>query len=162
MLKVRNSGLYFENLATWGLVWGCPLLVGQIYPQDVLWRLFGITAAIRAMFSWDSFVFSSDTPPSCPTPPAPPNPPCPDSQLLLQFQGQILLGVPADWKRVCILPWRGERTKQQEQKFQKWQNIAFGGTILSKEAIVPNLLQFWLASIKNGVSYKVSDEKRTN
>lgn len=54
--------------------------------------------------------------PSCPTPLTPPYP---DSELLLQFQGQILLRVPTGWKRVCILPWRGEKTKQQEWKFQK-------------------------------------------
>lgn len=34
----------------------------------------------------------------------PPNLPFPNSKLLLQFQGQVLLGVPAGWKRVCILP----------------------------------------------------------
>ena len=90
-------------------------------------RLFSITVATQAMFSWDSFAFSSD---SCPTPLTPPNLAYPDSELLLQLQGPVLLGVPAGWQRVCILLRRGERAKRQQGRFKKknrgcWENVAF-------------------------------------
>lgn len=81
--KARASCHPFELVSCWRWerivsilnYWGCPRLFGRICPQDVLWCLFSVTAAIPAMLLLEFICLFLLIPP--PAPPRRPHPTCP-------------------------------------------------------------------------------------
>lgn len=86
--------------------------------------LFSITAGILAMFcGFDShfvvlwlWLFLTLSPLPISLRPS-------YSELLLRFQGQDLLRMPAGWERLRLLPWWGESRRQREYKRTGFKSV---------------------------------------
>lgn len=111
----------------------CCASVCLLLPQVFLQCFMGLILTFLA-FLW---LFLTLSPPDLSPPP--------NSELLLRFQVQELLRMPAGWERLCLLPWWGESWTQQEYKNrQSWDESLGLGPSSGRNAALFSIPCTWL------------------